>query len=78
MGYSQWGHKETEQLSTHIRGCGPRTSQLSTPRVPRPEPCPTEQQRDSLGAPGDADQGLTQDTSTPPGLCCPHSQVPSP
>ena len=38
MGYSQWGHKETEQLSTHIRGCGPRTSQLSTPLVPRPTP----------------------------------------
>ena len=39
MGYSQWGHKETEQLSTHVRGCGPRTSQPSTPRSPgRPLP----------------------------------------
>ena len=29
-----WGHKETEQLSTHIKGCGPRMSQPSTPQPP--------------------------------------------
>ena len=39
-----------------------------------PEPCPTQQQRHSLGGPSDADPGHQH----PPGLCCPHSQVPSP